>query len=163
MVASVSSSTLATETAFSSAMRTTLVGSMMPASTRSTYSLRAGVEAEIALAAQHARHDHAAVDRGVLGDLAGRGLERALEDLHAGPLVAFAFCFLLRRPPSMQRSSASPPPGTMPSATAALVALMASSSASFLRLHLGFGRRADADDGDAAGELGQPLLSFSRS
>lgn len=31
MVASVSSSTLATETAFSSAMRTTLVGSMIPA------------------------------------------------------------------------------------------------------------------------------------
>ena len=36
IVASVRSSTLATETAFSSAMRTTLVGSMMPASTRST-------------------------------------------------------------------------------------------------------------------------------
>ncbi len=30
----------------------------------------------------------------------------------------------------MQRRSASPPPGTMPSATAALVALIASSSAS---------------------------------
>ena len=36
-VASVSSSTPATETAFSRAMRTTLVGSMMPASNRSTY------------------------------------------------------------------------------------------------------------------------------
>ena len=35
-VASVSSSTLATDTAFSSAARTTLVGSMMPASIRST-------------------------------------------------------------------------------------------------------------------------------
>ncbi len=33
---------------------------------------------------------------------------------------------------STHRSSASPPPGTMPSLTAALVALMASSSASFL-------------------------------
>jgi len=40
MVASVNNRTLATDTAFSSAMRTTLVGSMMPASTRSTYSLR---------------------------------------------------------------------------------------------------------------------------
>ena len=37
IVASVSRSTLATETAFSKATRTTLVGSMMPASTRSTY------------------------------------------------------------------------------------------------------------------------------
>ena len=36
-VASVRSSTLAIETAFSSAMRTTFVGSMIPASTRSTY------------------------------------------------------------------------------------------------------------------------------
>ncbi len=40
-VASVSSKTLATETAFSSAIRTTLVGSMIPASIRSTYSPRA--------------------------------------------------------------------------------------------------------------------------
>ena len=37
IVASVSSNTLATDTAFSSAMRTTLVGSTMPASIRSTY------------------------------------------------------------------------------------------------------------------------------
>ena len=41
IVASVRSSTLATETAFSSATRTTFVGSMMPASTRSTYLPRA--------------------------------------------------------------------------------------------------------------------------
>jgi hypothetical protein len=41
MVTSVSNSTLATDTAFSRPMRTTLVGSMMPASTKSTYSLRA--------------------------------------------------------------------------------------------------------------------------
>jgi hypothetical protein len=36
IVASVNSKTLATETAFSSAIRTNLVGSMMPASMRST-------------------------------------------------------------------------------------------------------------------------------
>jgi hypothetical protein len=41
IVTSVSNSTLATDTAFSRPMRTTLVGSMMPASTKSTYSLRA--------------------------------------------------------------------------------------------------------------------------
>lgn len=40
IVASVKRSTLATETAFSNATRTTFVGSMMPASTRSTYCLR---------------------------------------------------------------------------------------------------------------------------
>jgi hypothetical protein len=48
----------------------------------------------------------------------------------------------------------------MPSATAALVELIASSSASLLRLHLGLGRRADANHGDAAGELRQPLLEL---
>src|SRR5665811_2147059 len=40
IVASVSNRMLATDTAFSSAIRTTLVGSMIPASIRSTYSLR---------------------------------------------------------------------------------------------------------------------------
>src|ERR1019366_3083792 len=40
IVASVSNRILATDTAFSSAMRTTFVGSMIPASIRSTYSLR---------------------------------------------------------------------------------------------------------------------------
>jgi len=40
IVASVSSRTLATDTAFSRAILMTFVGSMMPASTRSTYSLR---------------------------------------------------------------------------------------------------------------------------
>ena len=48
----------------------------------------------------------------------------------------------------------------MPSATAALVALIASSSASLRDLHLGLGGRADADDGDAACQLGQPLLQL---
>ena len=48
----------------------------------------------------------------------------------------------------------------MPSATAALVALMASSSASFFALHLGFGWRADANDSDAARKLREPLLEF---
>ena len=48
----------------------------------------------------------------------------------------------------------------MPSATAALVALIASSSASFFALHLGLGRRPDADDGHAARQLGQPLLEL---
>jgi hypothetical protein len=62
MVASVSSSTLATETAFSSAARTTFTGSTMPASTRSTYFLARGVEAETALAAHHPRNDDTAVD-----------------------------------------------------------------------------------------------------
>ena len=48
----------------------------------------------------------------------------------------------------------------MPSATAALVALIASSNASFFDFISDFGRGADTDHGDAASELRQPLLQF---
>src|SRR5581483_5653797 len=51
IVASVSNRTLATETAFSSAIRTTLVGSTMPASIISTYSLRAASKPTLPLLA----------------------------------------------------------------------------------------------------------------
>ena len=80
---------------------------------------------------EHAIHDDAAVGRGVLGDLARRRLERAPQDLHAGALVAAAVCASSASSAGHTRSSASPPPGTIPSATAALVELIASSSASF--------------------------------
>ncbi len=62
----------------------------MPASNRSTYSLRAASKPIGAAADPHPVDDDAAVDRRVLGDLAGRRLERAPQDLHAGALVAVA-------------------------------------------------------------------------
>ena len=63
-VASVSSRTLATDTAFSSAVRTTLVGSMMPA-----------------------------VDGRILRDLASGRFQGAFEDQEASALVAAAVRF----------------------------------------------------------------------
>ena len=48
----------------------------------------------------------------------------------------------------------------MPSSTAALAAETASSTASLRFLSVGLGGRADLDDGDAAGQLGQPLLEL---
>ena len=93
MVASVSSSTLATETAFSNAVRTTLAGSTMPASIRSTYSLRAASKPKVALARQHARNDHAPIYSGILRDLSRGRFEGTLQDLNAGLLVTLAGSF----------------------------------------------------------------------
>jgi hypothetical protein len=48
----------------------------------------------------------------------------------------------------------------MPSSTAARVACKRVFDAGFLFLHLGLGRSADIDDGDATGEFGQAFLQF---
>ena len=55
---------------------------------------------------------------------------------------------------------ATPPPGTMPSSTAARVALKRVLDAVLLLLQLGLGRGADLDHRHAAGQLGQPLLQL---
>ena len=129
MVASVSSNTLATDTAFSSATRTDLGRIDDARLDEVDIFLASRVEAVVALPLQHAGDHDAAIDGGILRDLPRRRFERALQDLHARPFITALR--LLAATASMQRSSASPPPGTIPSATAALVALIASSSASF--------------------------------
>ena len=58
------------------------------------------------------------------------------------------------------RISATPPPATTPSSTAARVADSASSTRNFCSLNLDLGRAADLDDGNAAGQLRQPLLQL---
>ncbi len=68
----------------------------------------------------------------VRGDLAHGRLEGATDDLHAHLLVGAADAQLSSA--SMQRTSATPPPGTMPSSTAARVALSASSTRYFFSL-----------------------------
>ena len=131
----------------------------MPASTRSTYSLRAGVEAVIAFSFEHARDHDAAIDRGVFGDLARRRLKRALEDLNAGPFVAIAFRLFLRHGvhAAQQRQAAAGHDalgdGGLGRADGIVERLL-------LRFHFRLGGSADADHGDAAGELGQPLLQL---
>ena len=72
---SVVRSSVATEVAFCSAERVTLVGSTMPAAIRSQYSSVESVEAVLhALVLQHAACDDGAVDASVLGDRADRHL-----------------------------------------------------------------------------------------
>ena len=53
-----------------------------------------------------------------------------------------------------------PPPGTTPSSIAARVACSGVLDQRLALLHLGLGGRADVDLGDAAGELGEPLLEL---
>ena len=64
-------------------------------------------------------------------------------------------CASSRATAATQRSSARPPPGTMPSATAALVALIASSSASFFAF-------ISASEGAPTRITATPPASFAR-
>ena len=104
--------------------------SMMPASIRSIF-LACGVKAVIAFSFEHAGDHHPAVDRGVLGNLTCWCFERALDNLRTSFLIALAFGFLLRHGVDTAQQRQAPAGRTIPSATAALVALIASSKASF--------------------------------
>ena len=88
MAASVVSIMPATLAACSSAMRTTLAGSMTPALRRSSYVLGGRVEAERALARADLLDHDRALDARVLRDLAQGLLEGAADEAHARGLVA---------------------------------------------------------------------------
>jgi hypothetical protein len=96
IVASVRRSTLATETAFSSATRTTFVGSDDTGFHRVHIFVARCVEPIIAFAFQHPGHDHASVNGRILGDLARGYRQSAGQNLHPGQFVSFAACFLSR-------------------------------------------------------------------
>ena len=63
----------------------------------------------------------------------------------------------------MARSSATPPPGTMPSSTAARVALQRVVDAVLALLHLDFGRAADRITATPPASLARRSCSFSWS
>ena len=78
----------AIDAAFWSAERVTIVGSMMPALTRSSTSPRVDVQALARLRRPHLVDDDRALEAGVVGELAERLLERAQDDPRARLLVA---------------------------------------------------------------------------
>ena len=87
-IASVVTSRPATEAASCSAVRTTLVGSMMPAFTRSLNSPVCASKPQLySSLSSDLAGDHRTVLAGVLGDLAQRGLDRLAHDLDAEALV----------------------------------------------------------------------------
>ena len=122
-MASVVISRPATEAASCSAVRTTLAGSMMPACDQVDVLFGLGVEAEGGrLVLEHLADHDRAFDAGVLGDLTDRGLQSAFGTMSM-PACWSSLSPLSLSSAFLARSRATPPPGTMPSSTAARVAL----------------------------------------
>src|SRR5579883_2089093 len=158
IIASVVMSNPATDDASCSAVRTTLVGSMMPAFTRSlnspvcaskpnAYSLLSSTLPEITAPSSPA-----------LEAIWRSGVRIALRTISM-PKRWSSFSALSLERIAPARASATPPPGTMPSSTAARVACSASSTRS-LRSFTSTSEAPDADHRDAARELRQPLLQL---
>src|ERR1019366_3103277 len=154
IVASVSKRTPATETAFSSAIRTTLVGSMIPASTRSTYVPRAASKPEFPFPVRIFSTTTPASTPELVAIWrtgASSAPRRIRMPLRSSPSHRASSCWSA----SAARRRVSPAPGTMPSATAAFVALMASSRASFRDL-------SSVSDGAPTRTTATPPASFAR-
>src|ERR1044072_4581952 len=111
----------------------------------------------------HLLDDDRALFAGVLHDLAERLFERAADDGHANLLVGVALALLvgaelverLRR--THQRDTAARDDALFDGRARGVHGVL---DATLLLLQLGLGRRADADDRDAADELRQTLLQL---
>ncbi|MNZ78358.1 hypothetical protein D3C78_969270 [compost metagenome] len=126
-----SSSTLATDTAFSRAMRTTLVGSTMPAWYMSTYWLVAASK-PIEPGSARMRATTTPASTAEFSAMLRVGASSARRRICTPVFSSPAHCSSSAASAGTARSRAMPPPGTMPSSMAARVAAMASSRASFL-------------------------------
>ena len=148
----------AIEEAFWSAVRATLVGSMTPAFTRSSYSPVSALKPKFGLAVgPHLLDDHGALEARVLRDLPQRLFAGAPDDVDADLLVA-------RQLQGVQGLGA-PQQGHAAARNDAFLDRRASGVQSILHpslllLHLGLGGRADLDHRHAAGQLRQPLLQL---
>src|SRR5438552_10438102 len=127
-IASVVRRSPATDAAFSSAVRTTLVGSMMPALSRSSYSSLAALKPK------------APFPFFTLSSTIEPSAPALFAIQRSGSSIAFFTILTPKRSSSetsslsstpLARMSATPPPGTMPSSTAARVACSASSTRAF--------------------------------
>ncbi len=103
-------------------------------------------------------HHDAAFEAGVDGDLLERGLQRDPHDLRASGLVAFEVQLLERLVAGLQKSHAATGDDALfnrrlGGANGVLNAVLA-------LLELDLGGRADLDDRNATGQLGQPLLQL---
>ncbi len=132
-IASVVTRRPATEAASCSAVRTTLVGSMMPLATMSTYSSFWASKPNVSLLFSSTLPTTMEPSTPAFSAICRIGASSAFSTMLM-PAWTSALS-LVRRPTAfLARSSAVPPPGTMPSCTAARVALSASSTRSFFSL-----------------------------
>src|SRR4051794_10251057 len=117
-----------------------------------------GVEAVTRFEVAHLLHHDATLEAGVHGDLAQRGVERELDDLRAGCLVADQVQLLERGLAGLHQGDATTGhdallDGRLRVANGVLDAVLA-------LLELDLGGRADLDDRNATGQLGQALLQL---
>ena len=149
----------ATEAASCSAVRTTLAGSMMPAAIRSTYSSVWALKPKVAdVVVQHLADHDRAFDAGVFGDLTDRGLQGAAHDGDARVLVGVVALHAVQRLGRLQQSDAAAGDDAFFDRRAGGVEGVV--DAVLLFLHFDFGRAADADHRNAAGQLGQTFLQL---
>src|SRR5688572_22172008 len=119
---------------------------------------RLGVVAEVALAFGHLVDDHRGLVTRVAGDLAHRLLERAHDDLHAGRLVFVVGLDLRDRVTGTQQGDTTARNDAFLDGGTGRVQRVF--HAGLLLLHLDFGRGADLDHRNTAGELRHALLQL---
>ena len=137
-------------------VRVTLVGSMMPALTRSVYSSE-GVVAEVCPRFRDLADDDAAVLAGVLGDLVER--RQQARTMMLKPISSSCVRPLVLSP-SEERSRRDAAAGKDAFLEGRAGGVQGVLDAGLLLLHLALGRGADVDLGDAAGQLGQPFFEL---
>src|SRR5690606_27633551 len=108
-----------------------------------------GVEALGLLAGQRLLADHRAVLAGVLRDLADRRLAGLLDQVDAELAVALGAQLVEHRAGAQQGHAAARHDALLDRRTGRVQRVL---DAQLLLLHVGLGHRADADDGDAAGQ-----------
>ena len=157
---SVVSTMAAIDAAFCSAERVTLAGSMMPAFTMSTHSPVAALKPSAVALGADLLDDDRALEAGVLRDAPGGLGQRVAHDLRAGRLVALQVELVERGLGADQRDAAAGDDALFDGRAGRRDGVL---DAVLLLLELDLGGRADLDHGDAAGELGEPLLELLRS
>ena len=158
-IASVVTSRPATEAASCSAVRTTFVGSMMPAFDQILELAGLRIEAVVVLVLlQRLAGDHRAVFAGILGDLPQRSLDRLADDLDAEALVVVVgLQFGQDQRCARQGYPAARNDAFLDRRARGVQAVV---NAILALLHFHFGAATDADDGHAAGQLRQAFLQL---
>ncbi len=147
----------ATEAAYCSAERVTLVGSRIPPISIMPSILQLlRYTTVVTVAAFNGVSDSRRLFAAVQHDLTQRASLRAAQRYH---VLVFVLAFQVSNFEAA-RISATPPPATTPSSTAARVACRGIFNAGFLLFHFNFGRSANFDYRNAACQFRYALLQF---
>src|SRR6195256_4625537 len=158
-MASVVTSRAATDAASCSAGGTPLARSMDAFGDHIDIVFGLRIESErLGLVLKDLADDDRAFDAGILGDLADRGFQRFQHDIDTGLHVGIIVMDTADGPlGAQQRDAAAWHDAFLNRRTGRVERVL---NPVLLLLHLDLGRTTDADDGDAAGELGQTLLQL---